>query len=120
MKTKDVESALLKQVARILGEPAEKLDPARSLSELGVDSVGYATVSSFVQKKFKVTVPPETLFEFSSVQATAAHVAQLIEGGQPVAETPAAAPVVTSVLPEATYSARDIAIVGVACKLPGA
>src|SRR5687767_11404940 len=107
MNTKDVESALLKQVARILGESAAKLDPARSLSELGVDSVGYATVSSFVQKTYGIAVPPETLFEFSSVQATAAHVGQLIEGRQPAAEAPAAAPAVIRVSPDATYSARD-------------
>ena len=126
MKKNDVEAALLNQVARIIGEPAAKLDPSRSLSELGVDSVGYATVSAFVQKKFGVAVPPETLFEFSSVQATAAHVSELIEGGQPAAEgggaasAPSEAPAVTHVPAETTYSTRDIAIVGVACRLPGA
>jgi acyl transferase domain-containing protein/acyl carrier protein len=121
MGRNEVESALLKQVARILGESADKLDPARSLSELGLDSVGYATVSSFVKKKFGVAVPPETLFEFSSVEATAAHVADLIEGkGQPAQPAPAAAPAVARVAADATYSDRDIAIVGMACRLPGA
>ena len=145
MKKNDVEGVLLNQVARILGEPAAKLDPSRSLSELGVDSVGYCTVSAFVEKKFGVAVPPETLFEFSSVEATAAHVAQLLEGQppsaqppvadqpvgkqpvtkrrvakQPVAEAAAPTPAVTPVAAAATYSERDIAIVGVACKLPGA
>ncbi len=122
-KKNDVEVALLKQVARILDEPVANLDPSRSLSELGVDSVGYATVSAFVQKKFGVAVPPETLFEFSSIQATAAHVSDLIEGARPVAEgaaAPSATPAVTPVAAETTYSARDIAIVGVACRLPGA
>ena len=145
MKKNDVEGALLNQVARILGEPAKNLDPSRSLSELGVDSVGYCTVSAFVEKKFGIAVPPETLFEFSSIQDTAAHVAQLLEGQQPAAEQPlakqpveeppvakrrvakqpvaealSATPTPTATAADASYSARDIAIVGVACKLPGA
>ena len=33
-----------------------------------MDSVGYCTVSAFVEKQFGIAVPPETLFEFSSVQ----------------------------------------------------
>ena len=127
MKKPDVEGALLKQVARILGEPVAKLDPSRSLSELGVDSVGYCTVSAFVQKQYGIAVPPETLFEFSTLHDTAAHVTQLLEGGQPVAEAvaqavaeaPSPAPTVTPVA-DASYSGRDIAIVGLACKLPGA
>ena len=74
------------EVARILRRARRRTSiPSRSLSELGVDSVGYCTVSAFVEKQFGIAVPPETLFEFSSVQATAAHVAQLTRGaGQPL------------------------------------
>jgi acyl transferase domain-containing protein/acyl carrier protein len=120
MRAKKVESDLLREVSRILGEPAANLDPSRSLSELGVDSVGYCTVSAFVEKQYAVSVPPETLFEFASVQATAAHVADLIGGRQPAGRAAAPAPVVARVATEAVYSERDIAIVGLACKLPGA
>jgi len=84
MAASDVEGAILREVARILREGEHDLDPSRSLSELGVDSLGYCTISSFVERQFGVTVPPQTLFEFSSVEATAAHVASLI-AGQPAA-----------------------------------
>jgi acyl carrier protein len=87
----DIEGALLREIARILGEPADKLEPSRSLSELGVDSLGYCTVSAFVEKKFGVAVPPEELFEFSSVEATAAHVAGLLAGDKPAASASAPA-----------------------------
>ena len=120
LRPSDVEGALLHEVARILGEPAEDLDPSRSLSELGVDSVGYCTVSAFVERQFGIAVPPQTLFEFSSVQDTAAHVADLSAGQQTAAPAETAAPAATVVEPDAEYSTRDIAIIGVACKLPGA
>jgi acyl carrier protein len=119
-KVTDVESDLLREVSRILGEPAAGLDPSRSLSELGVDSVGYCTVSAYVERQYAVSVPPETLFEFASVQATAAHVADLIGGRPPAAPAAAPVPVVARRAPDAAYSERDIAIVGLACKLPGA
>ena len=80
MSASEVEAALLREVARILGEPTDELDPARSLSELGVDSVGYGTIAAFVAKQFGIAVLPEALFEFSSVRATAAHLAGLTAG----------------------------------------
>lgn len=121
MRARDVEGALLQEVARILREPADELDPSRSLSELGVDSVGYCTVSAFVERQFGVAVPPQSLFQFSSVQDTAAHVSDLITGPQPEADDAAAAALLpTPVASNASYSPRDIAIVGIACKLPGA
>jgi acyl transferase domain-containing protein/acyl carrier protein len=120
LKASDVERGLLLEVARILSEPAENLDPSRSLSELGVDSVGYCTVSAFVERQFRVAVPPETLFEFSSVQETAGHVADLIGGAQPAERTESAAPAATVVETNPAYSMQDIAIIGVACRLPGA
>ena len=120
MRAGDVEDALLREVARIVGEPSDDLDPACSLSELGVDSVGYCTVSAFVEKRFGIAVAPEALFEFSSVRATATHVAETIAGHGPA--TPPAAPGAIAVItpPDAGYSARDVAIVGLALKVPGA
>ena len=122
MRESDVEGALLREVARILREPADDLDPARSLSELGMDSVGYCAVSAFVEKQFGIAVPPEALFEFSSVQATAAHVAQLTAGQGPAAPAPsgALASPAAEAGADAAYSTQDVAIVGLALKLPGA
>ena len=120
MTISDIQSALLGEVARILREPADELDPSLSLSELGVDSVGYCAVSVFVERQFGITVPPQSLFEFSSVRDTAAQVAGLIAGQPPDATAAPAAPRAPLATAEAPYSARDIAIIGVACKLPGA
>jgi acyl transferase domain-containing protein/acyl carrier protein len=120
LRANNVEGILLREVARILDEPAGDLDPSRSLSELGVDSVGYSAVSAFLERQFGVAVPPQALFEFSSVQDTAAHVAELIVGRQPEPPAAAAAPLAALAAADALYSKRDIAIIGVACKLPGA
>jgi acyl transferase domain-containing protein/acyl carrier protein len=119
-RASDVEGALLREVARILGEPTDDLDPSRSLSELGVDSVGYCTVSAFVERQFGLAVPPQSLFEFSSVRATAAHVADVLAGQQPATQAATVAPAVTRVETNAAYSTRDVAIVGLALKVPGA
>jgi acyl carrier protein len=120
LKASDVEGALLREVARILGESADNLDPLRSLSELGVDSVGYCTVSAFIERQFGIAVPPQSLFEFSSLRDTAAHVAELTGGQQPDADVGSAASRTALAKAQASYSTRDIAIIGVACKLPGA
>jgi acyl transferase domain-containing protein/acyl carrier protein len=123
MRASDIEGTLLREVARILDEPVDDLDPSRSLSELGLDSLGYCTVSAFVQRQYGIAVRPESLFEFSSVQATAAHLAGLTAGqgpGAPAAPAAAAAPAAKVVEADAAYSPRDIAIIGLACKLPGA
>src|SRR5262245_53003194 len=120
IRANDVEGALLQEVARILREPADDLDPSRSLSELGVDSLGYCTVSAFVERQFGIAVPPEELFEFSSVKATAAHVADLAAGHGPAEAAVSAAPAANRVKASAAYSARDVAIIGVALKVPGA
>src|SRR5262247_4192516 len=113
MRAIEVEGVLIREVARILDEPAENLDPSRSLSELGVDSVGYCTVSAFVERQFGVAVRPETLFEFSSVQDTATHVSDLIAGEQPAARAESATPAATLVEANPAYSMQDIAIIGV-------
>jgi acyl transferase domain-containing protein/acyl carrier protein len=118
LKASDVEGALLREVARILGEPVCDLDPLWSLSELGVDSLGYCTVSAFVERQFGIAVPPQSLFEFSSLRDTAAHVADLTAGQQPDADV--GSPRTAFPKAQASSSARDIAIIGVACKLPGA
>src|SRR5262249_32609304 len=61
-----------------------------------------------------------SLFEFSSVHDTAAHLADLIAGQRPSPCPASVASPAAMVEADATYSSRDIAIVGVACKLPGA
>ncbi|MDQ1472362.1 MAG: hypothetical protein QOJ99_3842, partial [Bryobacterales bacterium] len=120
MRAGDVEVALISEVARILREPENNLDPAHSLSELGVDSVGYCTVSAFVERQFGIQVPPQSLFEFPSVHETAARLAKLIAEQSPEDHAASAVPLSTFTEAATSYTTRDIAIIGVACKLPGA
>jgi len=120
MSTDDLEVALLQEISRIVSEPVTELDPSRSLSELGLDSVGYCTVSAFIEKRFGVAVRPEKLFEFSSVGDTALHVAALLEGGETEAAQPLVSESAASCEVEHPYTDRDIAIIGLALDLPGA
>ncbi|WNG46736.1 SDR family NAD(P)-dependent oxidoreductase [Archangium minus] len=120
MKSQAIEQLLRRQIAQLLHEPAESIDVSRSLSELGLDSVNHVDIAAFLRKEFGVPLTPEALFEFSSVRETAEHLAGLIAGAQPAPE-PRAEPRPSSArAPDSGLSERDVAIIGVSLRVPGA
>ncbi|AGC43223.1 polyketide synthase [Myxococcus stipitatus DSM 14675] len=124
MSTREVEGVLQRHLARILQEPAENIDLARSLSELGLDSVGYVDLARFIRETLGVPLSVETLYEFNSLRETAAHLASLMPSaaapsGAEASPLPAAEPV-RETPPEPSVDEHDVAIVGVGLRVPGA
>lgn len=121
MKTRDVQTLLLAEVARVTGEPLEHVNVDQSLSEVGMDSVGYGAMAAFIEKRFGVTLGPERLFEFPSIALTAARIAELLEAkhANPLVDESVVSPA-EAAADAAESDAGDIAIVGMAVKLPGA
>lgn len=121
MNTREVQDLLLAEAARVTGEPLEHLNADQSLSEVGMDSVGYGAMAAFIEKRFGVTLGPERLFEFPSIALTAAQIAQRLDEKQ-LSPTAAESAVAPTELDEVTDDSdtSDIAIIGMAVKLPGA
>lgn len=124
MSARDVEWVLQRHLARLLQEPSENVDLSRSLSELGLDSVGYVDVARFIRETLGVPLSVETLYEFNSVRETAAHIVSLMPSAKPPAsaessprppDAPARKPA-----PEVSVDENDVAIVGVGLRVPGA
>ncbi|WP_342379873.1 SDR family NAD(P)-dependent oxidoreductase [Myxococcus stipitatus] len=124
MSPRDVEGVLQRHLARILQEPAEHIDVARSLSELGLDSVGYVDLARFIRETMGVPLSVETLYEFNSLRETAAHIVSLMpsarppSGGDP-SPRPAAEPA-HETAPAPSVDEHDVAIIGVGLRVPGA
>ncbi len=123
MSAEEIQQALLREIGRILRQPPESIDVSRSLSELGMDSVGYVELAGFVRKKLDIPIQPDTLFELSSVKETAIYIAGLVQGparaaqvdGEPQPQAVAKFPV-----PLTSYAEGDIAIIGASLRFPGA
>lgn len=118
-------AALRRFVARVLDRAEGEIDLERPLMELGVDSAGLMELGYHISKHFDVKVSSTFFFEYSSL----ARITDALAGGARSAPanandtnrrpSSAAAPAPTT-QPTETRSAKDgIAIVGVACRLPG-
>lgn len=117
MDQRQIEEALCGEAARLLDRDVSSVDPSSSLGELGLDSVGYVTIAAFSAAHFGVSVKPDVLFEHHSIRETAAYIAAL----QDRVATPLDAETANVAAPPAPeLLASDIAIIGVALRLPGA
>lgn len=104
---------LCELLAEVLGRAGDELDPAASFFSHGLDSLrGVALVRS-INEELGLELLPTVLWEHSSVEALAEHLA----GGAPSA-APFARP--NSRGSGVSALAGPIAIVGFACRLPGA
>jgi acyl transferase domain-containing protein/acyl carrier protein len=115
---REIETVLCGEVARLLECDIGAVDPNSSLGELGLDSLGYVNFAAFGAARFNVSIKPDLLFEHHSIRQTAAYIA----GEQGQAASPASPPDTETANPPAPPELRaaDIAIVGVALRLPGA
>ncbi|HYO72994.1 MAG TPA: SDR family NAD(P)-dependent oxidoreductase [Archangium sp.] len=99
-------------VSRILGlSHGQPVDDERGFNEMGLDSIMAVEVKERLQKALSVPLPATLAFNFPTVQALTEHLSSLLESEAPRA----AAPEVHT----PTASDEPIAIVGMACRLPG-
>ncbi|MEQ9178302.1 MAG: phosphopantetheine-binding protein, partial [Nitratireductor sp.] len=103
--------------AAILDISADDLDPDEALGNLGFDSAALKLFSARLSDRFGMRIDAVSLFAHPTLQALSAHIAEQ----DPRSES-LELPVQASAGPAApqTDRSRDIAIVGLACRLPGA
>ncbi|WP_437283004.1 SDR family NAD(P)-dependent oxidoreductase [Sorangium sp. So ce375] len=95
------------ELAAALGVPAETLDPDASFHRHGLDSLRAVQVAAALSEKLGRRVSPTLLWEHSTMVALVAYLAS---PGREPEPTPVARAVVD----------EPIAVVGMACRLPGA
>jgi acyl carrier protein len=74
-KADEVRAWLVNRLSAILDLPPARVHDDTTFDELGLDSLSRAGFSTEIAKQFGVSLDPDTLFEFSSIQVLARHVA---------------------------------------------
>lgn len=121
-----IAQVLRREVARINASTPESVDFSLSLGELGVDSLGYVDIAVAIGQEFSYPLQPETLFEHATLQASLDFLVAEIDTSQvaPQDHVTANQPNNNSVTPAAVaapeFAAKDIAIIGMALRMPGA
>ncbi len=81
-EVKEIVAGLLAgEVAQILQIPAERIDPARSLYDLGMDSLMGVELVLGIEKRFGVNLPVMALNEGPSIERIAERLAASLTGG---------------------------------------
>lgn len=132
-----VRELLTGHVRRVLELGDEPIPPTYSFHDLGLDSLLAVEIAGALQRDLEVQLSPTLFFEHPSVgelsdyictvhaEAVARHVVDLapqpVNGDQ---ATPAPAPKSVSLSaiasPNGNYREEDVAVVGMACRFPGA
>ncbi|HEY2580012.1 MAG TPA: beta-ketoacyl synthase N-terminal-like domain-containing protein [Streptosporangiaceae bacterium] len=99
--------------AEVLAVPAAGLDRDRVWTELGLDSVGVVEVAALAQQRLGRDIPARLLFDHPTISALAAEMKRRA--------TAAAAPAPAGPVPAVPSDPSEpVAIVGMACRFPGA
>jgi acyl transferase domain-containing protein/acyl-CoA synthetase (AMP-forming)/AMP-acid ligase II/acyl carrier protein/SAM-dependent methyltransferase len=103
---KSLEAWLSARLSALLKIPAHEIDARQPFSRYGLDSLGAVALAGELQEKLGRTLPPSLLFDYPTVADVVRHLVR---------------PVASSSKPEVqNQSSEPIAIVGMACRFPGA
>jgi acyl carrier protein len=72
---RDVERQLGRVLAGVLGRSSSDIDPERSFTEYGIDSVILVEVVSAINRELGITLKPTALFDHPTLSQLASHVA---------------------------------------------
>ncbi|GAA3213555.1 acyl carrier protein [Actinocorallia longicatena] len=89
---------LRETAAGLLGLPADELDPARPLAELGFSSRTAVVFTGLIADRFDTAVTPTLLWEFPTMNGLAAH----LTAGAPAPAPPRAPHPLTDLLSESS------------------
>ncbi len=112
-------------VARVLGLDVAEIEPDRPLAEVGVDSIVAAQSATALAASLGVALAPSEIYDHATVAGLERHLAGALPADVPVApilvavaDAVRAAPADTQTEPSSRDT--DIAVIGIACRFPGA
>src|SRR5262249_49437041 len=104
---------LQRAVGRVIGMPPSELpSPKRPLTELGLDSMMAVELRNQLARALATDLPATLLLDRPPIDALADHLLATLFEDEPSAPRPVIAPI--------TDARAPIAIVGMACRFPGA
>ncbi|MEU0108139.1 beta-ketoacyl synthase N-terminal-like domain-containing protein [Streptomyces sp. NPDC006251] len=106
---------ILDAIAEHTGLAVDELDPTANFHTYGVDSASAVAISGALQRELGRRVPAALLYQHPTAEAAARHLAARSTGHEADAQT---AP--RTGTPAAPDAAEPIAVVGMACRFPGA
>ncbi|MEM7497171.1 MAG: SDR family NAD(P)-dependent oxidoreductase [Pseudomonadota bacterium] len=107
---------LTAEAARALGlARGAEIDPRRALRDIGLDSLISVELRNRLAEGFGLALPATLLFDHPTIDALADEIGPRLFGSAVPARIAAAAKA-----PEQSTATRDIAIVGIGCRFPGA
>ena len=112
-------------VARVLGLDVAEIEPDRPLAEVGVDSIVAAQIATALADSLGVALAPSEIYDHATVAGLERHLASALPAVVPAAPAFVAAADAVRTAPadtqiEASNSDTDIAVIGIACRFPGA
>ncbi len=113
----DIEAQLLADIAARLGVEARGIDPAARFTELGLDSAAVQAMIVAIGERLGRSLPPTIAWDWPTAAELARHLAQ---DGAAAERRTASTPQAARARRAASALDEPIAIVGMACRLPGA
>ena len=101
---------LMNAVAQALGMEQAELDSSAGFATMGLDSKEAVSITGELQDWLKRTLEPTLLFDYPNIDSLAKHLAQLQTGLESSDEA----------IGSVSQVGGDIAVIGMACRLPGA
>ncbi|MBO4205920.1 type I polyketide synthase, partial [Micromonospora echinofusca] len=109
---------LVAELAALTGRPAAEIDPTQTFAGNGLDSVKVARLAERVQEKLGRPVDPTVLFEHPTVAALLAHLAD--PAGSATGTPSRTVDRGRTGRPGGPSADDPVAVVGLACRMPGA
>jgi acyl transferase domain-containing protein/acyl-CoA synthetase (AMP-forming)/AMP-acid ligase II/pimeloyl-ACP methyl ester carboxylesterase len=107
-RSAQIECWLTQQLATVLQLPVDQIDPETPFSSFGLDSLQAVQLSAQLEDWLGVPLAPTLIYDYPTIAALAAHLgAQTISSGLAEPEAP-------------VLRQEAIAVIGVACRFPGA
>lgn len=103
---------LTREIAGLLGRPAESIEPHISLHDQGIDSLCLLQLRTKIYDRYGITIPVSAFWNYPEVDRLSKQIKEQIRKDMPERSGHA------SMIPPMTTGDDEVAIIGVACRLP--
>ncbi|MCW9000537.1 MAG: GNAT family N-acetyltransferase, partial [Kangiellaceae bacterium] len=129
----EVKLYLKQEVAQILQLKEQEVDSKQPLMEMGLDSADLLKLQRLIEQRGSLRFKPGFFFEYNTIEKIAAYLLSVFPGqlnnrkSSQLSQDKTTPPISKEKSPESsehndsvnTHKLKDVAIIGIACKLPG-